>query len=60
MDEQKNTPEEAILPEEEVIAQEKTGYQPRPMWQVWAARLGLVIFILFIILFYIQIARGGI
>lgn len=35
-------------------------YQPRPMWQVWAARVGLVIVIIAVILYYLQIARGGI
>ena len=35
-------------------------YRPRPMWQVWAARVGLVIVIIAVILYYLQIARGGI
>ena len=61
MDEQqKNIPEEAMLPDEEVIAQEETGYQPRPKWQVWAARVGVVIFILIVLMSYYLIARGGI
>ena len=38
---------------------EETGYAPRPVWQVWAARLGLVIFIVFVIFQIIGIARGG-
>ena len=46
-DNQKNT-----LPEEE-------GYVPRPAWQVWGARIGLVIFIGFVILQILQIAGGG-
>ena len=60
MDEQQNIPQEAILPEEEGIAQEQAGYQPRPKWQVWAARVGLVVFIIIIIMSYILMARGGI
>ena len=35
------------------------GYTPRPAWQVWAARIGLVLFIGFVIFQYLQIARGG-
>lgn len=38
--------------------QEEATYQPRPMWQVWLARIGLVVFILFLILYYIVIFRG--
>lgn len=34
-------------------------YQPRPAWQVWAARVGLVIMILCVILYYLHIFRGG-
>ena len=28
------------------------GYQPRPAWQVWGARVVLVIFIIGLILYY--------
>ena len=42
------------IPEEE-----KKEYHPRPAWQVWAARVGLVIMIISIILYYIHIATGG-
>ena len=38
---------------------EQEGYEPRPAWQVWAARIGLVLFILLVILQIVQIARGG-
>ena len=31
----------------------------RPVWQVWAARIGLVVFIGFVILQLVSIARGG-
>ena len=31
----------------------------RPDWQVWAARIGLVLFIGFVIVQLISIARGG-
>ena len=34
-------------------------YVPRPGWQVWAARVGLVVFILFVIYQYLCILRGG-
>ena len=35
------------------------GYVPRPAWQVWAARVGLVLFILFVIYQLFNIAGGG-
>ena len=36
-----------------------TGYVPRPAWQVWAARVALVIFIFIVIGQILRIARGG-
>ena len=45
-------PNEQNIPEQE-------GYVPRPAWQVWAARVGLVIAICFVILQILQIATGG-
>lgn len=35
------------------------GYTPRPAWQVWAARIGLAVFILFLIVYYCNIFGGG-
>lgn len=49
MDEQQN-----VTPEEE----EKPGYIPRPKWQVWLARICLVLFIALIAMYYINIMRG--
>ena len=40
--------------------QEQEAYIPRPAWQVWAARVGLVLFILFVIYQFLAIARGGV
>ena len=37
----------------------ESRYTPRPAWQVWAARIGLVVFVIFLILYYINIFRGG-
>ena len=45
--------------DENTPQEEQTGYTPRPRWQVWAARVGLVLFILVIIMYYINIMRGG-
>ena len=39
--------------------QQEQGYVPRPKWQVNMARIGLVIFILFVIWQLFQIAGGG-
>lgn len=37
----------------------KPLYTPRPAWQVWAARLGVVIVAVAFILYLINIATGG-
>ena len=41
------------------IPDEGKPYEPRPMWQVWLARIGLVVFLLLIAMYYVNIARGG-
>lgn len=45
--------------EEQIHEQEQPVYVPRPAWQVWAARIGLVIVIIAVILYYLHIATGG-
>jgi hypothetical protein len=45
-------------PEFEEQTPQEQGYQPRPAWQVWAARVGLVIFLLFVAYQIMQIAGG--
>ena len=48
------------IPEEQSpVQEEKPKYKPRPAFQVWGARIGLVIMIIAIILYYIHIATGG-
>ena len=37
---------------------EEEGYTPRPAWQVWAARVGVGVMLLFVIYQYIVVARG--
>ena len=44
---------------QEQLPEQEEGYTPRPMWQVWAARLGVVIFIAYLIMYYIWLFRGG-
>ena len=44
---------------EELENKETQGYVPRPAWQVWAARIGLVIMIIAVALYYWHIASGG-
>lgn len=34
-------------------------YVPRPGWQVWGARIGLVLFLLLVALQILSIFRGG-
>ena len=43
--------------EDEIMEQQmqEESYAPRPLWQVWGARLGLVIFILGLIMYYCNI-----
>ena len=42
---------------EEVSPQEE--YKPRPAWQIWGARVLLVIFLILIAMYYVNIATGG-
>jgi len=41
------------------LTPEEEGYVPRPAWQVWCARIGLILFILFVIYQILSIATGG-
>lgn len=34
---------------------QEDGYKPRPAWQVWGARIGLVVFVLGLIMYYCNI-----
>ena len=34
-------------------------YEERPRWQVWLARIGLVVFIGFLLMYYVNLFRGG-
>ena len=43
----------------ETSSEENTGYVPRPAWQVWLARVALVLFIIIVIGQILRIARGG-
>ena len=52
-----NTNENEILSQEQ--PEEREAYTPRPAWQVWGARIGLVIFLVFVVFQLLQIARGG-
>lgn len=45
--------------EQDISPEEKPGYVPRPWWQVWGARLLLVLFILVLIVYYASYFRGG-
>ena len=38
---------------------EEQGYAPRPAWQVWAARVALVLFLLVVAYQVLSIAGGG-
>ena len=51
-----STMDEKEIPEEELPQEE--GYKPRPAWQVWAARVGLVLFIIVLIYEYLRAFLG--
>lgn len=38
--------------------EKQSGYVPRPVWQVWAARVGLVLAILFVV-YQLYLIAGG-
>ena len=44
---------------DELNETQKAGYVPRPAWQVWAARIGLAVFIAFLVMYYLNVFRGG-
>lgn len=46
------------MDEQEKIPTEE-GYTERPTWQVWSARIGVVVFIGIVIFQILSIARGG-
>ena len=52
-------PEVNIMDEHTESPIPEEGYTPRPAWQVWAARVGVVVMILFVIWQILQIAGGG-
>ena len=51
--------EEKDIVLEEETTEEKSTYVPRPAWQVWCARIGVVIMIVAFLLYCYQIATGG-
>ena len=42
----------------ETAAEETTGYVPRPAWQVWGARIALVLFIIVMLSRIFRMAQG--
>ena len=55
--EEQETP---VTPEDTMPEEEPIGYVPRPAWQVWCARVALVLFIIIVFGQIYRIARGGI
>ena len=48
------------MEEQNIAASEAEDvYEPRPRWQVWGARIALVLFLALIAMYYMNIARGG-
>ena len=52
--------EDKQMTQEQEQAPEQERYVERPMWQVWGARVGLVVFLLFVVYQIISIAGGGV
>ena len=52
-----NTNENPDLEQEQIC--EESEYAPRPVWQVWGARIALVIFLLMLALQLLRMAGGG-
>lgn len=44
---------------EKLEPQQEEHYEPRPAYQVWGARIGLVLMILFVAYQILSIATGG-
>ncbi len=51
MENERNDLPEEMLPEQ--------GYTPRPRYQVWLARIGLVVFLALLVAAYLKLFRGG-
>ena len=47
------------MEQEKDILEPQEEYKPRPKWQVWLARVGLVLFLIVVALFYIHLFRGA-
>lgn len=45
--------------EENKETETREEYEPRPAWQIWAARLGVVMMILLVIYQVLSIVTGG-
>ena len=41
------------------IIEEQPQYKSRPAWQVWGARIVLVLFLAFLFMYYVNLMRGG-
>ena len=57
MEENRENQEQELKPELQQPQEE--GYVPRPTWQVWAARIGLVLFIGYMIFYYCRLMGVG-
>ena len=47
------------LPPEDIPTEEKPVYTPRPKYQVWLARIALVVFVILVLLYYFNMMRGN-
>ncbi len=51
--------EENMEKSEQFPEEVRDVYVPRPAWQVWAARIGVVLCVLFLIYQFLVLAGGG-
>ena len=48
------------MEQENIPMEENEGYKARPAWQVWCARIGVVIVLAAFLLYCYHIANGGV
>ena len=47
------------MEDQDILQREEKGYEPRPAWQIWCARIGVVIMIIAFLGYCWQIANAG-
>lgn len=48
------------MDEKNIPEEEQAVYTPRPKWQIWGARIGVVVMVIAFLLYCYHIANGGV